>query len=158
VSFGYIVEGITTANTSNIKRTTSALGGNYNFGPVRLFAVHTQNKIENLNLLTNKVLGDTKLTEVGVNAPLTKVVNVFGSYFTGTRSTQSGTSASVAASNSAASSAADARGFQLGTTYAFSKRTTGYGIYGTQELKGKNEANGVKLEGTMFSLGLRHSF
>jgi len=157
VSLGYIVEGITTANSSNIKRTTSALGGNYDFGVAKLFAVHTQNKVENLNLLSSKVLGDTRLTEVGVNAPVTKVINVFGSYFTGTRSTQSG-STSVVASNTAASSAADAKGFQLGTTYAFSKRTTAYGIYGTQELKGKNEANGVKLEGTMFSLGLRHSF
>jgi predicted porin len=157
VSLGYIVEGITTANTSNIKRTTSALGGNYDFGVARLFAVHTQNKVENLNLLTNKVFGDTKLTEVGVNAPVTKVINVFGSYFTGTRSTQSG-STSVVASNTAASSAADAKGFQLGTTYAFSKRTTAYGIYGTQEIKGKNEANGAKVDGTMFSLGLRHSF
>jgi len=102
-------------------------------------------------------LGDTKLTEVGVNAPLSNVINVFGSYFTGTRSTQSG-STTVVASNTAASSAADAKGFQLGTTYAFSKRTTAYGIYGTQEIKGKNEANGAKVDGNMFSLGLRHSF
>jgi predicted porin len=157
VGFGYLVSGVTTANTSNIKRTTSALGANYDFGVAKLFVVHTNNKIESLNLLTNKVLGDTKLTEVGVNAPLSKVINVFGSYFTGTRSTQSG-STSVVASNTGASSAADAKGFQLGTTYAFSKRTTAYGIYGTQEIKGKNEANGAKVDGTMFSLGLRHSF
>ena len=157
VGFGYLVSGVTTANTSNIKRTTSALGANYDFGVAKLFVVHTNNKIESLNLLTNKVLGDTKLTEVGVNAPLSKVINVFGSYFTGTRSTQSG-STTVVASNTAASSAADAKGFQLGTTYAFSKRTTAYGIYGTQEIKGKNEANGAKVDGNMFSLGLRHSF
>jgi len=157
VGFGYLVSGVTTANTSNIKRTTSALGANYDFGVAKLFVVHTNNKIESLNLLTNKVLGDTKLTEVGVNAPLSKVINVFGSYFTGTRSTQSG-STSVVASNTGVSSAADAKGFQLGTTYAFSKRTTAYGIYGTQEIKGKNEANGAKVDGTMFSLGLRHSF
>jgi len=157
VGFGYLVSGVTTANTSNIKRTTSALGANYDFGVAKLFVVHTNNKIESLNLLTNKVLGDTKLTEVGVNAPLSKVINVFGSYFTGTRSTQSG-STTVVASNTAASSAADAKGFQFGTTYAFSKRTTAYGIYGTQEIKGKNEANGAKVDGNMFSLGLRHSF
>jgi len=157
VGFGYLVSGVTTANTSNIKRTTSALGANYDFGVAKLFVVHTNNKIESLNLLTNKVLGDTKLTEVGVNAPLSNVINVFGSYFTGTRSTQSG-STTVVASNTAASSAADAKGFQFGTTYAFSKRTTAYGIYGTQEIKGKNEANGAKVDGNMFSLGLRHSF
>jgi len=157
VSLGYIVEGITTANTSNIKRTTQALGGNYDFGVLKLFAVHTRNKIESLNLLTAKVLGNTALTEVGVNAPVTNVINVFGSYFVGARTTQSG-STSMAASQTAAQSAADARGFQLGTTYALSKRTTAYGIYGTQELKGKNEANGAKLEGTMYAIGLRHSF
>jgi predicted porin len=157
VSAGYIVEGITTANVSNIKRTTAALGANYDFGVAKLFAVHTQNKVENINLSTNKVLGDTRLTEVGINAPVTKVINLFGSYFSGQRSTQSG-STSVAASNTAASSAADAKGFQLGTTYALSKRTTAYGIYGTQELKGKAEANGAKIEGSMYAVGLRHTF
>jgi len=157
VSYGYIVENVTTAVTSNIKRTTQALGGNYDFGVLKVFAVHTRNKVENLNLLTAQLLNDTKLTEVGVNAPVTKVINVFGSYFMGTRATQSG-STSMASSATAAASAADARGFQLGTTYALSKRTTAYGIYGTQELKGKNEANGAKLDGTMVAVGLRHSF
>ena len=105
VSLGYIVEGITTANVSNIKRTTSALGANYDFGPAKVFALHTQNKAENINLLSSKLLHKTSLTEVGVNAPVTKVINVFGSYFTGSRSTESGSTTMNAAAGAAASAA-----------------------------------------------------
>jgi predicted porin len=46
----------------------------------------------------------------------------------------------------------------LGTTYAFSKRTTAYGIFGTQEIKGTGVANGGKLDGSMYAVGLRHTF
>jgi len=158
VDTGMVVEGVTVANTSNLQRTTKMIGANYDFGIVKAFALHTQNKVENLNNLTGKILGDTKLTEIGVNAPVTKVVNVFGSYFTGNRSNDSTSTNIVSSSGTAVLAKVDAKGFQLGTTYAFSKRTTAYGIYGSQELKGKAEATGAKIEGAMYALGLRHTF
>jgi predicted porin len=147
---------------SNVKRVTTTLGGNYNFGIAQLFVLHTQNKFENLNNPTQsatmaKDMSNTKLTEVGVKAPVSKVIDVWGNYFTGTRSTGS-TSVTMVQSATAAAAAADIKGFQLGTTYAFSKRTTAYGIYGTQELKGVGAANGAKLEGSMYAVGLRHTF
>ena len=155
---GMIVENVVEANVRNVKRTTKAIGGNYDFGIAQVFALHTQNKFENLN--TNETLSDTKLTEVGVKAPVTKVIGVWGNYFTGNRNNSLGTSTvmSQATGNTAALSAADIKGFQLGTTYAFSKRTTAYGIYGTQQLDGKSAANGAKLDGTMYAVGLRHTF
>ena len=155
---GMIVENVVEANVRNIKRSTKAIGGNYDFGIAQAFALHTQNKFENVN--TNETLSDTKLTEVGVKAPVTKVIGVWGNYFTGNRNNSLGTSTVMpqATGNTAALAAADIKGFQLGTTYAFSKRTTAYGIYGTQQLDGKNAANGAKLDGTMYAVGLRHTF
>ena len=158
VDAAYNVEGLVVANTYNMKRTTMSLGGNYDFGPLTLFALHTDNKVENMNLLTNKKLHDTRLTEVGVRAPVTKVISVWGNYFMGARSTASDTAVTLVQSATAAAGAADIKGFQLGTMYAFSKRTTAYGIYGTQDLKGNGVANGAKLEGTMYAVGLRHTF
>jgi len=155
---GMIVENVVEANVRNVKRTTKAIGGNYDFGIAQVFALHTQNKFENLN--TNETLSDTKLTEVGVKAPVTKVIGVWGNYFTGNRNNSLGTSTTMAQAtgNTAALATADIKGFQLGTTYAFSKRTTAYGIYGTQQLDGKSAANGAKLDGTMYAVGLRHTF
>jgi predicted porin len=155
---GMIVENVVEANLRNVKRTTKALGGNYDFGIAQVFALHTQNKFENLN--TNETLSDTKLTEVGVKAPVTKVIGVWGNYFSGNRNNSLGTSTTMAQAtgNTAALAAADIKGFQLGTTYAFSKRTTAYGIYGTQQLDGKSAANNAKLDGTMYAVGLRHTF
>ena len=154
----YNVEGLVVANSYNMKRTTMSLGGNYDFGPATLFVLHTDNKVDNLNLLENKKLHDTRLTEIGVRAPVTKVISVWGNYFAGARSTASATAVTLVQSATAAAGAADIKGFQLGTMYAFSKRTTAYGIYGTQELKGTGVANGAKLDATMYAVGLRHTF
>ena len=153
---------VTGATNSNIKRTTMAFGANYNFGPATLFALTTQNKWENLNnpvaiATMAKDMSKTTLTEIGVRAPLSSVISVWGNYFTGVRTTGS-QSTTLVQSATAAASAADVKGFQLGSTYAFSKRTTAYGIYGTQEIKGTQHATGAKLDGTMYAVGLRHTF
>jgi len=155
---GMIEENVVEANVRNVKRSTKALGGNYNFGIAQVFALHTQNKYENLN--TQETLSDTKLTEVGVKAPVTKVIDIWGNYFTGNRTNSLGTSTTMAQAtgNTAALATADIKGFQLGTTYAFSKRTTAYGIYGSQKIDGNRTANGAKLDGTMYAVGLRHTF
>jgi len=156
---GMIVEGITSANVSNIKRTSKALGGNYNFGVAQLFALHTQNKVENINLTTGQVYSDTKLTEFGVKAPVTKVIDVWANYFSGSR-TNNGTNITTMTGSVATTqlASADIKGYQFGTTYAFSKRTTAYGIYGTQKIDGTNAAANAKVDGTMYAVGLRHTF
>jgi|NOAtaT_6_FD_contig_91_818553_length_1275_multi_3_in_0_out_0_1 predicted porin len=159
-----IVEGVVNqtstagGGTTNLKKTTKAVGGNYDFGPAIVFALHTQNKFENLSAASAGMLSDTKLTEVGVRAPVTKVVTAWANYFTGSRSTDSATATQMAQSSSAAVGAADISGFQLGAMYALSKRTAAYGIYGSQEIKGTKTASGAKLEGSMYAIGLRHTF
>jgi len=159
VDTGMVVEAVSTANASNLKRTTKMLGANYNFGIAQVFALHTQNKIENLNVTaTNQTLQDVKLTEVGVKAPVTKVIDVWANYFTGNRTNGASSTTMISATATQALAAADIKGYQLGTTYAFSKRTTAYGIFGTQEVKGTGVANGGKLDGSMYAVGLRHTF
>jgi predicted porin len=158
VDTGMVVELVTTANVSNIKRTTKMIGANYNFGIATVFALHTQNKVENLNVTaTGTVLQNVKLTEVGVKAPVTNVIDVWANYFSGNR-TNDASSTTMISSSTVALAAADIKGYQLGTTYALSKRTTAYGIFGTQEVKGTGVANGGKLDGTMYAVGLRHTF
>jgi predicted porin len=159
VDTGMVVELVTTANVSNLKRTTKMLGANYNFGIAQAFALHTQNKIDNLNVTaTGTVLQNTKLTEVGVKAPVTKVIDVWANYFTGNRTNDASSTTMISSTATVALAAADIKGYQLGTTYAFSKRTTAYGIFGTQEVKGTGVANGGKLDGSMYAVGLRHTF
>ena len=159
VDTGMVVELVTTANVSNLKRTTRMLGANYNFGIAQAFALHTQNKIDNLNVTaTGTVLQNTKLTEVGVKAPVTKVIDVWANYFTGNRTNDASSTTMISSTATVALAAADIKGYQLGTTYAFSKRTTAYGIFGTQEVKGTGVANGGKLDGSMYAVGLRHTF
>ena len=159
VDTGMTVEAVSTANVSNVKRTTKMLGANYNFGIAQAFALHTQNKIENLNVTaTNQTLQDVKLTEVGVKAPVTKVIDVWANYFTGNRTNDASSTTMISSTTTQALAAADIKGYQLGTTYAFSKRTTAYGIFGTQEIKGTGVANGGKLDGSMYAVGLRHTF
>jgi len=159
VDTGMVVEAVSAANVSNLKRTTKMLGANYNFGIAQAFALHTQNKIENLNVTaTGPVLQNVKLTEVGVKAPVTKVIDVWANYFTGNRTNDASSTTMISATATVALAAADIKGYQLGTTYAFSKRTTAYGIFGTQEVKGTGVANGGKLDGSMYAVGLRHTF
>jgi len=154
VAYGIAHLGFDTTSAST-KAFRQALGANYDFGVARVFAVGTQNKVDNKSTGVN--LSDTKAYEFGVNAPVTTVVNVFGSFFTGNR--DSGTdNTTLDNSQTAAASKADIGGFQLGTTYAFSKRTTAYAIYGQQSIKGKSAATNAKIESTGYAVGLRHSF
>jgi predicted porin len=89
-----------------------------------------------------------------VRAPLTPIINVWASTFTGNKKMDAdGTSLS-----STFLGRADISGYQLGATYAFSKRTTAYAIYGTQDVKGKSAANGTKISSSGYALGLRHTF
>jgi predicted porin len=64
-------------------------------------------------------------------------------------------SASLSATNDGR---ADLTGYQLGATYAFSKRSTAYAIYGSQDVKGKDAATGAKINSYGYALGLRHTF
>jgi predicted porin len=144
---------ITTAITAgNIKTVSNVLAANYNFGPVQAFAVGTQLKITNQS--ASSVTRDQTAYEFGLRAPVTKTVSAFASAFMGSKKmdANSGTLSYSTAGR------ADMSGYQLGAMYNFSKRTTAYAIYGTQDLKGKEGAAGTKITNEAYAVGVRHTF
>jgi predicted porin len=50
----------------------------------------------------------------------------------------------------------DLDGTQVGVSYAMSKRTDAYVIYGTNKMDNKTSANDIK--DTQYAIGLRHQF
>jgi predicted porin len=87
--------------------------------------------------------------EFGLRAPLTPVISAWASGYTGSRASDTTTSR------------ASLSGYQLGLTYAFSKRTSAYGIYGTQNIKAKEvtlSTSTSKVESTGMAVGIRHTF
>jgi predicted porin len=137
---------------SNRKTVQTAASANYNFGVAQVFAVGTKIKVDNLSAGTT--LRDQTVYEIGVRAPITPVVGVWASGFKGNK-TMTANNSLLSATNDGR---ADVSGMQLGATYAFSKRTTAYAIYGTQDVKGKDAANNAKINSDGYALGLRHTF
>jgi len=140
------------------KVQVQALTGNYNFGAVQAFGAAVQNKTTSP---CDTLFAKTTTYELGLRAPITPVVTVWASGFTGSRDGNSTTSTTAITGGNAivaALGSADASGFQLGSVYSFSKRTSMYAIYGTQSLKGKSAQTGAKVESTGMALGMRHSF
>jgi predicted porin len=140
----------TAANTTSadLKTKQQAISASYDFGVAKVFAVNTQRKE---SVSTSGVLNaDTKITEIGVQAPMGKTV-LFASAFDGDRK---GASTSALATGNA-----DVSGYQVGALYNLSKRTTAYAIYGNQEIKGAGVTdNDLKVETTTTAIGVRHSF
>jgi predicted porin len=150
---GLTPSNITTAIThSNTKTVSHVLSGNYNFGAVQVFAVGTQLKISTLH--NQLVTRDQSAYEFGVRAPVSKTISLFGSGFMGSKKMDGNTTTLSATT----SGRADLGGFQAGAMYNFSKRTTAYAIYGSQDVKGKEGANGAKITNDAYAVGVRHTF
>ena len=154
-SYAYARVGINgTAVTSGDANTvTHILAANYNFGPVQPFANWSQRSIDRSN-------GDnqakTSAMEIGLRAPITPTLGVWASGFQGART--SGLTNTATTTTALGSGSADLKGYQIGATYGFSKRTTAYAIYGTQEVKGKNAQANTKIATDHVAIGLRHTF
>jgi len=140
------------------KVAIQALTANYNFGAVQAFGAAVQNKTSSPG---DTLFAKTTTYELGLRAPVSPVVTLWASGFTGSRDGGS-TTASTALTGSnaivAATGSADVSGFQVGSVYSFSKRTSMYAIYGNQTLKGKSAQTGAKVESTGIALGMRHTF
>jgi|NOAtaT_6_FD_contig_51_2711041_length_1258_multi_3_in_0_out_0_1 predicted porin len=143
----YDLNGASTINTTaDTKRRVQIATAQYNFGPVVGFLAAAENKTNTAaGALTTK---DT-LYEFGLRAPLTPVISAWASGYTGSRASDTATSR------------ADLSGYQLGLTYAFSKRTSAYGIFGTQSIKATEvsaASSTSKVESTGMAVGIRHTF
>jgi len=137
----------TTSSTSaDTKTQTQALSANYDFGIVKAFAMATEKKV---NTAAGTMTSKDNAYEIGLRAPLTPVITAWASGYTGERKSDTATSR------------ADLSGYQVGLQYAFSKRTSAYGIYGYQTIKNtevSTASNTAKIESTGMALGIRHSF
>jgi predicted porin len=91
-------------------------------------------------------LSDKTTHSFGVKAPFGKTT-AFAIYSMGEQDVLKGT---------ANAAKFDLTGTQLGVSYAFSKRTDIYGIYGTNKMDNKANANDIK--DTQYAVGVRHSF
>jgi predicted porin len=153
-----------------MKTKTTMFGASYNFGVVQPFALYTEKK-SSANTAASKAVGDVlnpssigsngaydnkivsqnvaydtnykqKAYELGARVPVNAQVMAFASMYDG--------------SWKDSDSKADLTGYQVGATYAMSKRTTVYAITGEQKIKGEGGEFKAKATGT--SVGLRHTF
>jgi predicted porin len=150
---GLTPSNLTTAvSLANTKTVSNVVAANYNFGILQAFVVGTQLKITTLNNQT--VTRDQTAYEIGARAPITPTISVFASGFMGSKTMD----ANAATLSGTTSGRADLSGYQLGAMYNFSKRTTVYAIYGTQDVKGKEAATGTKISTDAYAVGMRHTF
>jgi predicted porin len=135
-----------TSTSADTKTQTQALSANYDFGIVKAFAMATEKKV---NTAAGTMTSKDNAYEIGLRAPLTPAITAWASGYTGERKSDTATSR------------ADLSGYQVGLQYAFSKRTSAYGIYGYQTIKNTEVTAATspsKIESTGMALGIRHSF
>jgi predicted porin len=145
-------------NTSVTKGEQQAISASYDLGMVKVFALNTERK----NTAGGALVAKTKITELGVQAPMGKTT-LWASAFDGDRdgSVNTAITAMTTAEDMTAfgKTSADVSGFQLGARYDLSKRTAVYAIYGEQEVKANvGAASGAKVKSDALALGVRHSF
>jgi len=135
-----------TSLTADTKTQAQAFSANYNFGPAAAFFVAQEKKV---NVATGALTSKDRAYEFGLRAPVSSAITVWASAFTGDRTSDTATSR------------ADLGGYQVGVQYAFSKRSSMYGIYGNQSIKNKEvtaASSTSKTESAGMFLGVRHSF
>ncbi len=140
---------VVASGVTSRKNVNNYVGATYDLGVANLSLQYGESKSTADVGTTGSVNGEfykNKGTQFGVQVPVTAATALFGSYGVGKR-----TLASLDEYKQTS--------FQLGATYAMSKRTKLYAVYGLQELKGDNAAtSGEKWKETQFGLGVNHSF
>ena len=142
--------------TTDIKKSVNVAGANYDFGIAKAFGLYT---MATQKLASGTKLNDQKAWELGVSAPVTPRIDLWASYLGGNSTGTGATSTSTLAfSSTAVSGNVTISGYQLGTKYNLSKRTSAYAVYGSQARKGDGVSSNSKNETTQVALGLNHVF
>jgi predicted porin len=132
------------AGTSTVDKVGSdpkqlVIGANYDFKMAKAFVTYAA--AEDTNEDGNKI-NDKKVTEIGVAIPFGKTtlqLSAFDGENKATTTTKN-----------------DISGYQVGVLHAFSKRTTGYVVYGSAE--DKQQGATTKTETEQVGFGVRHAF
>jgi len=154
------------ATATNVKHTTSGIGGGYDFGFAKARATYQKGELASQmngsSSGSNGVVTVTKLTAI---APVTPAIDVFGAYILLSEN-------SVGTMYGAANVQKSATGMSVGSTYKFSKRTNIYATYTALEnnsnaafglggtATGITATNGVVAgnDPRIINIGMRHSF
>ena len=127
------------AAVAEAKPEQMVLGANYDFGVAKAFVTYaTADNQSAAGATTN----DKKVTEIGAAIPFGKTtlqLSAFDGENKATTTTKN-----------------DISGYQVGVLHAFSKRTTGYVVYGSSE--DKLQGATTKTEVEAFGFGVRHAF
>lgn len=139
-----------TAAVINLKQTETAVGANYDFGVANVFANYMQTEISGqvggVNLSNNF---KRTANNFGVRVPVRPGITVFGSYGGGSQNAFGTIAANLG------SSQFNFRGFQVGSVYDLSKRTSLYAIYGKQS---GDLSTTTTFSANATAAGIRHVF
>jgi predicted porin len=134
----------TAASVATVEvKTTETMGAvSYDFGPAKVSYIYTKRAAKD----TVSDLSDKVAHNVGVKAPF-GATTAFASYTVGNQTILGST---------VNQNKFDLRGIQAGVSYALSKRTDAYAIYGS--MLQDNKATTIDLKDTGYALGVRHTF
>ena len=143
-SFSSTVREAVAASVATVEvKTVETMGAvAYNFGPAKVSYIYTKRTAKD----TVSDLSDKTAHNLGVKAPFGQTT-AFASYTVGNQTILGGT---------ASQNKFDLRGVQAGVSYALSKRTDAYAIYGTQTMD--NKANAIDTKDVGYAVGVRHTF
>jgi len=128
--------------TVEVKTVETMGAAAYNFCPAKVSYIYTKRTAKD----TISDLSEKTVHNFGVKVPF-GATTAFASYTVGNQTILGGT---------ATQTKFDLRGVQTGVSYALSKRTDAYAIYGTQTMDNKNNVNDTKDVG--YAVGVRHTF
>jgi len=138
------------AAVMNLKQTETAVGANYDFGVANVFANYMQTEISGqvggVNLSNNF---KRTANNFGVRVPVRPGITVFGSYGGGSQNAFGTIAANLG------SAQFNFRGFQVGSVYDLSKRTSLYAIYGKQS---GDLSTTTTFSANATAAGIRHVF
>jgi len=131
-----------TITTVEVKTVETMGAASYDFGPAKVSYIYTKRTAKD----TVSDLSDKTAHNLGVKAPF-GATTAFASYTVGKQTILGST---------VNQNQYDLRGIQAGVSYALSKRTDAYAIYGTSTMD--NKANVIDLKDTGYAVGVRHTF
>lgn len=146
---------------TDTERETWAAVANFDFKVAKVFGVYIDSDNDSQattlsGLAGTKSSGTVKGWELGVHVPLGKVT-LLASYFDAEADAKT---RNVATGVRTVNDSTDIDGYQLGALYSLSKRTTAYGMYGSQDAKTTSSLalNRRSSDQTNFAVGIRHTF
>ena len=151
---------ITTVGCTETDKDSWLIGGNYNFGVVKVFGQYFDGSRQvdtyAAAAVPAKADFDIKGWELGLHIPVSAQITLAGSYFDTTTDYKNVDAAGAVTSKGDI----DGKGYQFAALYAMSKRTTAYAMYGYEKSDLGTKASLAKndIDGYNFAVGLKHAF